>query len=88
MANTTVKGVGAVAKGGGRDDGGVCKGFRDPLGVAKGREAKNGKGDELEFCGEMIEVLFFVFIDVGKKSALRGGDAFDGKEIMWARRVC
>ena len=63
MTNATVKRVGAFVKGGGRDDRCVCKGFRDPLGVAEGRKAKNGEQDELKFSRETIEVFFFVFIE-------------------------
>ena len=71
MTYATVKGVGAVTERGGRDNGGVGKGFGNPLGVTSSGEAKDGEGDELKFSGEAVEVFFFVLIDMCEESMTR-----------------
>ena len=50
LANTTIEGCGTCAKRSIGDDGDVCKGFSNPFGVAVWGEAKDGKGEKLEFC--------------------------------------
>ena len=82
MANATINGVFAFTKRGGGNDGCVDKGNSDFFYVTKGREAQDGKWDELEFSGETVKVLFFVFIDVCKQGMFGGGDTLDGKKII------
>ena len=43
------------------------QGFSYPLSVATGWETDNVKGKELEFSGNTIEALFFVFVDLSKE---------------------